>query len=388
MKKLTQLLLVMLLAYTAMGQKAPRLKTVTDVCDMALFTYSVKSSVKAKTSVAIRWVRPQVSGISNAASSGGNGEISEYLDNTTALPVKVRYLITMTLPGGCDHTDTLQVTVNPTPRLTTPLVAQVCDSATLNYVPESNVKSALFTWSRPAVQGIRNEATTGTEKISEPIYNDMFEIRKVPYYIQSKDKGCTGYDTVWTTVVPRPFGLIDINPVDTVKSGQILKLKFVTTDTIGKKYTWLFGDNMSATTQLNPVEHFYNTRNSGYMPLKLNITNTFGCANNFNGSVFVVGDPTARPTDSIAVQRNYSMAAFPVPFTSDLRLKYSLRGPDEKAMYYVNDLSGKIIYAQQIMLPGGDQVIKLPSDRLYAGVVYTIRIISKTFNYEDKVYRK
>jgi len=33
-------------------------------------------------------------------------------------------------------------------------------------------------------------------------------------------------------------------------------------------------------------------------------------------------------------------------------------------------------------------VIKLPSDRLYAGVVYTIRIISKTFNYEDKVYRK
>jgi len=371
-----------------MGQKAPRTKTVADVCDMSLFSYTIKPSVKSKIGVSIRWVRPQVAGIRNAAATGNTGEINEYLNNTTALPVKVKYIITMALPGGCDHTDTLQVTVNPTPRLITPLVAQVCDSATLNYVPESNVKTASFAWSRPVVQGIRNEAKTGIDKVNESLYNDQFEIRRVPYYIQSNDKGCTGYDTVWTTVVPRPFGFIEINPVDTVKSGQILKLKFITTDTIGKKYNWLFGDQMSANTQLNPVEHFYNTRNSGYMPLKVNITNTFGCANSFNGHVYVVGDPSARPSDSIAVQRNYSMAAFPIPFTSDLRLKYSLRGPDEKAMYYVNDLAGRIIYAEQITLPGGDQVIKLPSDRLYAGVVYTIRIISKTFNYEDKVYRK
>ncbi len=388
MKKLTSILIVMFLAHVSMGQKAPRLKTVNDVCDMALFSYTVKPSVKFKTGLSIRWVRPQVPGIRNAAATGNTGVINEYLNNTTALPVKVKYIITMTLAGGCDHSDTLQVTVNPTPRIITSLTAQVCDSATLNYIPESAVRTASFAWSRPVVQGIRNEAKTGVEKVNEALYNDQYEIRKVPYYIQSMDKGCIGYDTVWTTVVPRPFGLIEISPDDTVKSGQILKLKFATTDTIGKKYNWLFGDQLSATTKLNPIEHFYNTRNSGYMPLKVNITNTFGCANTFNGHVYVVGDPTARYRDSIAVERNYSMAAFPIPFTSDLRLKYSLRGPDEKAMYYVNDMSGRLIYSQQIILPGGDQVIKLPSDRLYSGVVYNIKIISKTFHYEDKVYRK
>ena len=84
MKKLTSILIVMLLTHVAMGQKAPRTKTVADVCDMSLFSYTIKPSVKSKIGVSIRWVRPQVAGIRNAAATGNTGEINEYLNNTTA----------------------------------------------------------------------------------------------------------------------------------------------------------------------------------------------------------------------------------------------------------------------------------------------------------------
>jgi hypothetical protein len=57
-------------------------------------------------------------------------------------------------------------------------------------------------------------------------------------------------------------------------------------------------------------------------------------------------------------------------------------------MYIVNDLSGRLIYAQPLELTTGSYIIKLPSEKLISGIVYVVKINSKTYQYEDKVYKK
>jgi hypothetical protein len=371
------------------GQKVPRIKTVPDVCDSTLFTYEIKSTVSTGFSISYNWRRPAVPGITNPSSSGNTTLIREHLKNTTNNPVTVNYIITQTLDNGCSHSDTLRVRINPTPRVENTQSLQLCDSSILTFNPTSLVSPTSFSWTRPTIAGIKTPGSTGnTGSISERIENTSGKIIKVPYYIESKSSGCVGYDTVWTNVIPRPYGSIVLTPKDTIKSGKIVSLHFESQDTIRYMYKWEFGDRLSANTYLNPVEHFYNEMTSKDVIIKAQITNRFGCIDTFINKIHVVGDPTPRPIDTMAISKNYSMVIFPVPFEGQLRLKYSLRGVDERGQYIVNDLAGRLIYNQPIMLPAGDIVITLPSEKLEKGVVYVIRVKSKSFDYEDKAYRK
>jgi uncharacterized membrane protein len=72
----------------------------------AVFSYSPSSTVTGTT---FAWSRAAVAGISNTANSG-NGDISETLVNTTASPVSVTYVFTLTT-SECTNTQNLVVTV-------------------------------------------------------------------------------------------------------------------------------------------------------------------------------------------------------------------------------------------------------------------------------------
>ena len=370
------------------SQKVPRTKIVAPVCDNVLFSYNAKASVVASQNTVFTWLREQVPGIANPRMDGSGPLINEYLINTTTNPIVVSYAITMMLASECVHTDTLKVIVNPTPHLSSPLWASICDSSLFNYTPLSAVANTSFAWSRPSVWGIANDSAKGVNNISERLIDTAYTFVKVPYYFKSTANSCVGIDTLTVQVIPRPFGTIVTDPKDSIYSGKLLKLKFKTTDTIPYKYVWDFGDGLTANTVLNPVQHYYNTRRDSLTPIKLDITNRYGCYNSFTSSIQVVGDSTPRPVDTFAVQRYYSIAVFPVPFTTDLKLKYSLLGPSETAQYVVNDMSGRLVYAQSITLPTGNNIINLPSDKMVKGVVYVVKINSKTYSYEDKVYRK
>src|SRR4029078_4874428 len=72
----------------------------------AVFSYTPSSTVSGTT---FGWSRAAVTGISNAANSG-NGDITETLVNTTASPVDVTYVYTLTT-SECTNTQNLVVTV-------------------------------------------------------------------------------------------------------------------------------------------------------------------------------------------------------------------------------------------------------------------------------------
>lgn len=66
-------------------------------CSDLPFNYTLTSSTPG---VSFSWVRPAVTGISNPSGNGTGPTINEALINTTALPIEVVYLVTMT-PSDC-----------------------------------------------------------------------------------------------------------------------------------------------------------------------------------------------------------------------------------------------------------------------------------------------
>ena len=93
-------------------------------CSSTPFSYSATSSTTGAT---FSWIRAVKTGISNAAGSGSNGNISETLINTTTSPVVVIYAITTTA-NGCSSTQNVSVTVNAAPAVLTLTGSTICTS--------------------------------------------------------------------------------------------------------------------------------------------------------------------------------------------------------------------------------------------------------------------
>jgi hypothetical protein len=140
-----------------------------DVCSGTAFTYTANSATIGTT---YSWTRAAVSGISNAAGSGSSGSINETLINTTVAPVDVIYVITLSA-NGCSNTQNVTVTINPSATLTSSLTPpDVCSGTPFIYYATSGTFNATFSWTRAAVPGISNTASSGSvNNISETLIN-------------------------------------------------------------------------------------------------------------------------------------------------------------------------------------------------------------------------
>ena len=361
------------------------------VCDSSLFNYTAFSSVASKYAPSFSWTRAAVPGIANAAGSGGSAMINEVLHNNTTDSVVVKYAISMLTTTGCTHTDTLAVTIRPTPRMNSSYTAVVCDSSLFNYTAFSSVASKYapsFSWTRAAVPGIANAAGSGgSAMISERLIDTANTVLKVPYAITMASNGCMHTDTLVTTVINRPYGSISTTPTDTVSAAKPLILNLSTPDTLRMKYAWDFGDGITANTNLLSVQHYYYSSVQIKPLISLKATNSYGCYRTVYRSIVVLADSTPKPIDTIAVQHHYKMVVFPNPFTTVLHLQYSNPGPDEEAIIRANDMGGNNIYIKRMMLLHGDHIIDLPIDRVEKKQVYNFWLSSKSFKHEQKFYR-
>ena len=170
------------------------------ICNNTTFAYTPTT---ATTGTTFAWSRAAVSGISNAAATG-TGAITETLVNTTQTPLVVSYVYVLTA-NGCSNTQTVNVTVNPTPQLSSLLTTATCNNATFSYTPTSAVAGATYAWSRAAVTGVSNAAATGTGVITETLNNTTANPVVVTYTITSTANGCSSNtQAVNVTVNPTP----------------------------------------------------------------------------------------------------------------------------------------------------------------------------------------
>jgi gliding motility-associated-like protein len=162
------------------------------ICNKAAQNYPITSNVSGAS---FSWSRDATTGISNAAVSNQTSSIiTENLINTTSAPIAVPYTIVPSANGCTGASFTYTILVNPTPLITSEASNSICNETAQNYIITSNVNNATFTWSRAALTGISNAATSGqtSNVITESLKNTTSTPITVTYTITPKANGCTG----------------------------------------------------------------------------------------------------------------------------------------------------------------------------------------------------
>ncbi len=169
------------------------------VCDSEMLLYSVGGTITGSTFV---WSRAIISGISNPPASG-TGNILEYLDNTSALPIAVSYVYTLTA-AGCGNVQTVTATINPTPQLSSSLTPPaICDSTIFAYVPTSTSPSVTYAWYQHIIPGILPAASVGTGNISMLLENTTSSPLNAMFEYRITYPGCYyKRQDVYVTVLP------------------------------------------------------------------------------------------------------------------------------------------------------------------------------------------
>ena len=230
------------------------------ICSNNVFSYLPSGNINGST---FQWNRPAVAGISNPAASGSDNP-NETLVNTTTNPVTVSYIYSVSA-SGCSNTQNVNVAVTPEPALTSSLAPPgICSNTLFAYLPTSNISGTTYTWSRAAIAGITNSATTGTGNISEILVNSTGSPITVNYVYTLSAGGCVNPNTytVSVSVIPSPILTSSPSPAD-ICSGSIFSYN-PTSSTSGITFNWsraaIAGiSNPQATGTGNPDETLMNT---------------------------------------------------------------------------------------------------------------------------------
>jgi len=173
------------------------------ICGGEPQSYVITADLPAAT---FNWSRAKVAGISNPAVSNQTAStITEALINTGTSIVNVTYVITPIIGTCSGPSFNYVVTVYPTPVVTSPAKATICNMSTDNYSVTFNIPGTTFSWSRAVAPGISNAAVTGQTAgtIKEVLFNTTNGPIDVTYVFTYRTSTCTGI----------PFNLvITVNP--------------------------------------------------------------------------------------------------------------------------------------------------------------------------------
>ena len=263
------------------------------ICSNTAFSYTATS---ATSGVTYSWSRAAVAGISNVAASGSGATVTEILVNTTANPVNVTYVYTLSA-NGCINTQNVVVTVNPTPTLSSGLTQNRCDNVSTTYTSSSATSGVTYTWSRAAVAGISNAAASGSgAAITETLDNTTTDPVNVVYSITLTANGCSNVQNVTITVNPKPVLSSSLTPP--ARCSNVSTTYIATSATSGVTYTW----SRAAVAGITPATGAGGTANivetlvnSTANPINITYAITLtanGCSNTQNVVVTVNPTPT------------------------------------------------------------------------------------------------
>ncbi len=284
--------------FTYIVRPTPTLSSAVtaSICNGATFGYNAASLVDGTT---YEWVRDTVVGITQSPSSASSGGITETLNNTTPNPLAAIYSFTLTA-AGCTSTQGVTVTVNPTPVLfPTPLVGSVCSGDNFTFAQTSLTSLATFSWSRAAVTGISEVASSGTGDIDEVLTNTTTAPITVTYIDTLRINGCTNNQSVQVVVNPIPVLTSTLTPA-AICNNDTFSYRAASA-TAGTTFGWernvLAGIANAYAFGLDSVEETLTntTENPISVPYVFTLTAN-GCTNNQIVSVLVNPTPVLNTT--------------------------------------------------------------------------------------------
>ncbi len=180
--------------------------TISSVCsgqDSILY-----HPTSATTGTIFNWNRIAEPGIIPGTFFGLN-DIHDMVTNTTPFPIKVPYEYDLSYNGCLANPDTVWVTVNPIPKLTSPLNpgAIACSGSPIAYHATSSTDPFVtYAWVRPSQTGIKELFNSGSGDITETL-TDTTNLSDTVIYIYTTKyltSTCLSKDTVRIIVNPTP----------------------------------------------------------------------------------------------------------------------------------------------------------------------------------------
>lgn len=250
------------------------------------------------------WVaanNPNTTGESTTVQSGS--PLSNTITNNSAAVQTVTYTVTPTsTPQGCVGTpQTVTVTVNPPPTMTSPNTATICNGGTVSIPLTSNWPST-YTWIAADNSNTTGESTTiqSGSPLSNTITNSTTSVQTVTYTVTptSTPEGCTGTpQTVTVSVMPTPT-MTSLSSA-TICSGGTVSIPL--TSSLTSTYSWLASDNLNTTGEST-------TAQTG-SPLTNTITNNTSSVETVTYTV----TPTSTPDGCVGTPQTVTVTVNPSP---------------------------------------------------------------------------
>ncbi|MFL5765730.1 MAG: PKD-like domain-containing protein [Bacteroidia bacterium] len=177
--------------------------------------------------------------------------ISDVLVNTTTSPQTVIYTVAPTsTPGACNGTlQTVAVTVNPTPAMTSASSASICSGGTVNINLTSNVSSS-YVWIASNNPNTTGESTSfqSTGTLSNTVVDNVTTNQTVTYTITPTAivGGCAGTQVFTLTVKPAP----NMTSATSASICGDATVSIPLTSDIGSTYSWIATDNPNTTGEI------------------------------------------------------------------------------------------------------------------------------------------
>jgi gliding motility-associated-like protein len=210
-----------------------------DICNNT----SPNIAIASTTASTFTWTIGTITGGITGASAGSGSTITNILTNpSNATAGSVQYIITPTSASGCvGPNDTITVTVNPTPVITTPTLAEVCNGNATSIALTSTTPSN-FSWTIGTITGGITGATPGSgSSISQVLNNPSNSTAGTVAYIVtpvSTTGGCAGSPlTITVTVNPTPA----VTNPDTKEICSGTSTNIALTSTAASNFSWTIG---------------------------------------------------------------------------------------------------------------------------------------------------
>ncbi len=268
-----------------------------------------------------------------STSAQSTSTLSNTITNNTNVAQSIVYTVipTATILGSCAGTpQTVTVTVNPKPTMSSASTATICSGGTVNIALTSNVGST-YTWIAAANANTTGESTTlqSTSTLNNIITNNTTTAQNVVYTVipTSTLGGCTGSSqTVTVTVNPTPV-------MTSATSGSICSNGTVSislTSNIASSYSWIATDNPNTTGESTTAQSTSTLSNTivNNSALAQNVfysitpTSTTGSCSGAPQTVTVVVNPVPAITSSSSATI-CSGGTVNIPFSSNVSSSYS-----------------------------------------------------------------
>jgi len=269
-------------------------------------------------------------GESITAQSGS--PLSNTIINNSAVVQTVTYTVTPTSsPQGCPGTpQTVTITVNPPPTMTSPNSATICNGGTVSIPLTSNLPST-YSWVAANNPNITGESTTAQSgsPLSNTIINNTSSVQTVIYTVTptSTASNCAGApQTVNVTVMPTPV-MTSVTGATICNGGTV---NIPLSSNVSSTYSWVATDNVNTTGESlsaqtgSPLNNTITNNSAAAQPVSYTVTPT-STSGNCPGTpqtvtVSVNPSPTMTSPDSATICNGDAVS---IPLTSNMASTYT-----------------------------------------------------------------